>query len=97
MKPESYAELDELVEIMKANPKLKIEIGGHTDNKSSRAFNLSLSEKRAKSVVDYLSKSIAVSRMTYKGYAFDVPVAQNTTEEGRAQNRRVEFKIISTE
>ena len=97
LKPESYAELDELVEIMKANPKLKIEIGGHTDNKSSRAFNLSLSEKRAKSVVDYLSKSIAVSRMTYKGYAFDVPVAQNTTEEGRAQNRRVEFKIISTE
>jgi len=97
LKPESYAELDELVEIMKANPKLKIEIGGHTDNKSSRAFNLSLSEKRAKSVVDYLSKSIAVSRMTYKGYAFDVPVAPNTTEEGRAQNRRVEFKIISTE
>jgi len=97
LKPESYAELDQLVEIMKANPKLKIEIGGHTDNKSSRAFNLSLSEKRAKSVVDYLSKTIDPTRLTFKGYAFDVPVAPNDTEEGRAQNRRVEFKIISTE
>jgi len=97
LKTESFAELDKLIEIMKSNPKLKIEIGGHTDNKSSRAFNLSLSEKRAKSVVDYLSKKIDVSRMTFKGYAFDVPVAPNDTEEGRAQNRRVEFKILSVD
>jgi outer membrane protein OmpA-like peptidoglycan-associated protein/tetratricopeptide (TPR) repeat protein len=97
LQPESFAELDELIEIMKSNPKLKIEIGGHTDNKSSRAFNLTLSEKRAHSVVDYMAKKIDPSRLSFKGYAFDFPVASNDTEEGRAQNRRVEFKIISTE
>lgn len=97
LRTESYGELDRLIEIMKANPKLKIEIGGHTDNKSSRAYNLKLSEARARSVVDYLAKKIDMSRMTFKGYAFDLPVAPNNTEEGRAQNRRVEFKIISTE
>ena len=97
LKTESFSELDKLIEIMKSNPKMKIEIGGHTDNKSSRALNIKLSEARAKAVVQYLSKKIDKSRMTFKGYAFDVPVASNDTEDGRAQNRRVEFKIISLE
>ena len=97
LKTESFAELDRLIDIMKDNPKLKIEIGGHTDNKSSRAFNLLLSEKRAKAVVDYLSKKIDISRLSYKGYAFDMPIAPNDSEDGRAQNRRVEFKIVSIE
>lgn len=97
LKRESYSELDRLIEILVTNPKMKIEIGGHTDNKSSRDFNLKLSEARAKSVVEYLSKKIDPSRLFYKGYAFDVPIATNETEDGRAQNRRVEFKIISNE
>jgi len=97
LKPESYSELDRLIEILTTNPKMKIEIGGHTDNKSSRDFNLKLSEARAKAVVDYLAKSIPMTRLSYKGYAFDSPVASNDTEDGRAQNRRVEFKILSNE
>lgn len=97
LKPESYSELDRLVEILLSNVKMRIEIGGHTDNKSSRDFNLKLSEARAKAVVEYLSKKVGTDRLAYKGYAFDVPVATNDTEDGRALNRRVEFKIISTE
>jgi len=97
LKPESFGELDRLIDILTENPKLKIEIGGHTDNKGTKQKNMELSEARAKAVVDYLSKKIDTSRMTFKGYAFDVPVATNETEEGRALNRRVEFKIISNE
>lgn len=93
---QSFKELDRLIQILNDNPKMIIEIGGHTDNQSSRDFNLKLSEARAKSVVDYLSKDIDSTRLEYKGYAFDAPVADNDTEEGRAKNRRVEFKIIST-
>lgn len=95
--PKSYKELDELIKIMKDHPNLKIEISGHTDNEGSRATNLSLSERRGQSVVNYLSKDIAVNRMVAKGYAFDEPIADNKTAEGRALNRRVEFKILSNE
>ena len=94
----SYTELDNLVKIMNDNPKIKIEIGGHTDNVGSKAYNQKLSQDRAESVVNYLlSKKIASSRMTFKGYAFDEPIDTNDTPEGRAQNRRVEFKILSNE
>lgn len=94
----SYVELDKLVKIMNENPKMKIEIGGHTDNVGSKAYNQRLSQARAEAVVNYLSsKNIASSRMQFKGYAFDEPIATNDTPEGRAQNRRVEFKIISNE
>ena len=94
----SYTELDNLVKIMNDNPKIKIEIGGHTDNVGSKSYNQKLSQDRAESVVNYLlSKKIPASRMTFKGYAFDEPIDTNDTPEGRAQNRRVEFKIISNE
>lgn len=94
--PESYAELNKVVEYMTTNPKLKIEIGGHTDNVGSQAYNKTLSENRAKSVYTYLiSKGIDKTRLSYKGYDFSVPVATNETEEGRALNRRTEFKVIS--
>jgi len=95
--PKSYKELDLLIKIMTDYPNMKIEISGHTDNLGSRATNLTLSEKRAQSVVNYLSKDVPIDRMVAKGYAFDVPIADNATVDGRAKNRRVEFKILSNE
>ncbi|MDA3883088.1 MAG: OmpA family protein [Bacteroidales bacterium] len=95
--PKSYTELDNLIKIMQDNPNMIIEIGGHTDNQGSHQFNQKLSEARAQSVVNYIAKSIPMSRLQYQGYAFDQPVADNCTDEGRALNRRVEFKIISND
>lgn len=80
---------------MNENLNLKIEISGHTDNVGSDALNQKLSENRAKAVVDYLtSKGISSLRMISKGYGKTQPIATNNTEEGRALNRRTEFKII---
>jgi len=94
---ESYPELNRLANVMKEVPTLKIEISGHTDNVGSEAVNMKLSKDRAKSVVDYLinTQEIAAERMTYEGYGFSQPIADNITEDGRQQNRRVEFKVIS--
>lgn len=93
--PESEAELTKLVQFLEKNKALKVEIGGHTDNVGTQAYNQDLSENRAKSVYTYLiEKGIDASRLSYKGYNFSEPIAPNTTEEGRAQNRRTEFKII---
>lgn len=98
LKTMSYSELDKLVEILNSNPKMKIEIGGHTDNVGAKAYNQKLSQSRAEAVVNYLlSKNIAKDRLSFKGYGMDEPIATNDTPEGRAQNRRVEFKIISNE
>jgi len=96
LRPESKAELENLTQLMRENPTLKIEISGHTDNVGSAAYNKTLSEQRAKAVVDYLIKAgIAADRMTSVGYGFDKPIASNATEEGRQLNRRTEFKITS--
>ncbi len=95
LKPESEVELNNLVELMRNNPKMRVEISGHTDNQGSREHNTTLSRNRAKAVYDYLvSKGIKADRMRYKGYGFDQPVADNATPEGRALNRRTEFKIV---
>jgi outer membrane protein OmpA-like peptidoglycan-associated protein/tetratricopeptide (TPR) repeat protein len=94
LRPESINELERLIKLMKDMPSLKIEISGHTDNIGSAQYNKTLSERRAKAVVDYLIEhGISANRLTYKGYGFDLPVATNDTEEGRQQNRRTEFKI----
>lgn len=94
LKPESYVELDKLVDYLRTN-NIRIEIGGHTDDQGTDEYNDRLSESRAKSVYDYLvSKGIPAARLQYKGYGKRVPVADNSTEEGRATNRRTEFKII---
>jgi outer membrane protein OmpA-like peptidoglycan-associated protein len=94
LKPESFVELDKLVSYLQQNS-LRIEIGGHTDNQGSDEYNDRLSENRAKAVYDYLvQKGIPANRLQYKGYGMRVPVADNSTEEGRAANRRTEFKII---
>jgi outer membrane protein OmpA-like peptidoglycan-associated protein/tetratricopeptide (TPR) repeat protein len=94
LRPESNAELDRLVKLMKDVPSLKIEISGHTDNTGSVKLNTSLSRDRAQAVVDYLkSKGVATSRMTAMGYGSSKPIASNNTSEGRQQNRRTEFEI----
>lgn len=91
----SEVELSRLVQLLKDNPQVKIEIMGHTDNSGSEKFNLTLSENRAKAVADYLiQQGIDATRIKYKGYGEKYPVADNATEEGRAQNRRTEFRII---
>jgi outer membrane protein OmpA-like peptidoglycan-associated protein len=96
LKSESRAELEKLLGFLNQNPSLKIEISGHTDNVGSKEANLKLSEGRAKAVVDYLLKvGIDGNRLASKGYGDSRPIDDNNTPEGRANNRRTEFKIIS--
>ena len=95
LKNTSQAELNILVELMTKNATLKIEIGGHTDNTGTEANNKTLSENRAKSVFDYLkAKGIMEERISYKGYASSKPVSENTSEAGKAKNRRTEVLVI---
>lgn len=95
LRPESFTELNRLVNLLKENPTVKIEISGHTDNVGSAALNKKLSKNRALSVRNYLlSQGIAVERLEYEGYGFDHPLMPNDTEEGRAANRRVEIEIL---
>ncbi len=95
--PESYEELDRIAEFLKANPKVEIELGGHTDNRGSFRALMDLSQKRVNRVKDYLvSKGIEARRITGKGYGGTRPVASNDTEETRQLNRRVEFVIKKT-
>lgn len=95
LKPESKAELNKLADLLKANPTKKVEISGHTDNVGNDAANQTLSENRAASVVEYLiSQGVSAAQLTAKGYGETKPVASNDTEEGRAKNRRTEFKIL---
>lgn len=94
--PESITELDKVVALMRDNPSLHIEIRGHTDDVGKESDNMILSTARAKSVVEYLvSKGVVVARLTHKGFGASTPVADNTTEEGRALNRRTEMMIVS--
>lgn len=93
--PESYAELNRLAELMEANASMKVEIAGHTDNVGGDTPNQELSQDRADAVRLYLlSKGISSIRLRAKGYGKVRPVAPNTTEDGKAQNRRVEFVIL---
>ncbi|MEO8088343.1 MAG: OmpA family protein, partial [Bacteroidota bacterium] len=96
LKTESQAELGKILAFMKKNPTVKVEIGGHTDNTGGKEHNQKLSEDRAKTVYDHLVQSGAdASHLVYKGYADTKPLTVNTTESGRAQNRRTEFMIVS--
>lgn len=92
----SFIELNKLVELLKANQEVRIEIGGHTDDVGTDSENLKLSQARAQSVVDFLvSKEIAVKRLLAKGYGEAKPIADNKTNEGRSQNRRTEITILA--
>jgi outer membrane protein OmpA-like peptidoglycan-associated protein len=91
---QSYAELKRAATFLKANPKMKIEIAGHTDSVGDDASNLILSQNRANAVLYYLQDQLDdFSRLSAKGYGKNEPIAPNSTEDGRKQNRRVEIKI----
>ncbi len=94
LKAQSKDILDRVVKLMKDFSTLKVEISGHTDNVGKDEYNQRLSEDRAQSVVEYLiQQKISEKRLTYVGYGETRPFATNDTEEGRAKNRRIEFKI----
>lgn len=93
---QSFFELLRLKTLLDAHPSMRVEIRGHTDDRGSTAYNLRLSESRAQAVADYLiAKGIDPRRIQFKGYGKSLPVDTNDTDEGRANNRRVEFKILS--
>lgn len=95
LKPESKAELELLYKLMVQNPNMKLEIAGHTDNQGSVDHNQRLSQMRAEEVMNHLIKlGIAPQRMKAVGYGATQPMANNETEQGRAQNRRTEAKVI---
>lgn len=95
LKPESDTELDYVVRLLSLNKLVRVEIGGHTDNVGTRAYNIALAKNRAKAVYDYLVENgIAADRLKFKGYGFDQPEESNDTEEGRAKNRRTELKVL---
>jgi len=96
LKPESKAELEKVIAFLKANPALKVEFGGHTDNSGDKAFNKTLSTNRAKAVYDYVIQKggIVATRLAYKGYADTKPKVKNDTPENKAINRRTELKVL---
>jgi OmpA-OmpF porin, OOP family len=95
LRPESFVELDRVVGFLKEYPKVEIEMSAHTDSRGSDAYNITLSDNRAKSVREYiLSKGIDPARISSKGYGETKPVASNDTDDGRQLNRRVEFMIV---
>lgn len=92
----SRSVLDRVAETLIRNRELNIEVAGYTDDRGSSSFNQSLSQKRAEAVRAYLrSSGVAANRMTARGYGESSPIADNSTAEGRAQNRRVELHIIN--
>lgn len=94
LQPVSFIELDKVVELLKENKTLQLQINGHTDSIGNEDFNKHLSLLRAKAVADYLiSKGIEASRLKWQGFGSSQPIADNNTEEGRAMNRRTEIKI----
>ncbi|UOQ65499.1 OmpA family protein [Hymenobacter volaticus] len=94
LRKESTGELVRLQTLLAETPALRLEISGHTDNVGNASYNKDLSQRRAKSVVDYLvGKGISKDRLTFAGYGDTQPVAPNTTKANRQQNRRTEFKV----
>ena len=98
IKPTSYKILDDIAQIFIDNPTYIIEVQGHTDNVGKYDYNMDLSDRRARSVRKYLiDKGVPAARLTAHGYGPDMPIADNTTTEGREKNRRVEFHITFEE
>jgi len=94
LRPESVVELQKLVELLQRNLRIRIEISGHTDNVGAFEYNLELSRNRARSVLQFLvAAGVAHDRLSFEGYADTLPIDTNLTEQGRANNRRTEFRI----
>lgn len=93
---ESKGLLDQVAKVIKDNPDIeRVRVEGHTDNVGARGFNKNLSVQRARAVRAYLiEQGVEAKRLTAEGYGMDKPIASNDTEEGRYQNRRVEFTIL---
>jgi outer membrane protein OmpA-like peptidoglycan-associated protein len=95
LRSDSYTQLTELLEYLQRHEEIKIEIAGHTDNVGTDAHNLKLSQDRANTIRNYLiGKGIKATRLTAKGYGATMPVADNSSEEGRRLNRRTEVRIF---
>ena len=95
LKSESFVELNKVVDFLKQNSSISIQIEGHTDSKGSDDYNLNLSQGRSQSVVDYLiSQGIDASRLSAQGFGESTPIDTNDTDAGRANNRRVEFRVV---
>ncbi|MFT5802644.1 MAG: outer membrane protein OmpA-like peptidoglycan-associated protein, partial [Nonlabens sp.] len=93
--PRSFVELDKLVYLMKKHPDMIIEVAGHTDNRGGDRYNIALSKRRARSVVDYLLENdIRAKRTRFQGYGSNRPISKNNTEGGRQKNRRVTFLVL---
>ena len=96
LKPSSYKALNDLVEILKIKSEMAVEIQGHTDNVGRDEDNFKLSQERAAAVRQYLlAKGISAERVSAKGYGPSQPIADNSTEEGKAKNRRTSLKVIA--
>ncbi|MCK9541817.1 MAG: OmpA family protein, partial [Novosphingobium sp.] len=94
-KPHFRATLDTVAQSLQQYPDSLIDVYGHTDSTGSDAFNQTLSENRARTVANYLiSQGVSSARIRSQGFGETMPVAENTTEEGRRRNRRVEIKIV---
>ena len=94
LQPSSQEQLDNIANILKAYPNVHVKIGGYTDNTGDPSANMTLSAERAKNVMDALvSAGIDPSRLTSEGYGDQFPVGDNSTEEGRAKNRRIALRV----
>jgi OmpA-OmpF porin, OOP family len=95
LRAESLPELDRLVRLLQERPSMIIQIDGHCDDYGGHEYNMDLSRRRAKAVVNYLeSKGISSARLIPRGFGKTRPVATNDTDEGRQLNRRVEYTIM---
>jgi outer membrane protein OmpA-like peptidoglycan-associated protein len=96
LRPESQNELNKLKQLLDENPKMRIRLNGHTDNEGADADNMSLSDRRALAVRQYLiDKGIVAERLEAKGFGETMPIATNDSPEGRQQNRRTEFVVLN--
>ena len=94
LQPSSQVQLGDVANILKAYPAVKVKLGGYTDNVGDKQFNMKLSDERAKNVMAELVKlGVEPARMSAEGYGEDHPVADNSTEEGRAKNRRISLRV----
>lgn len=96
LKPEAYPVLFHAVQVLLQNPDMKVEVQGHTDNVGTEKGNMKISQRRAERVKNYLvARGVEEHRLTAVGYGESRPITENNTKEGRAMNRRIEFKIVN--